>query len=484
MLVDRRRAHLLRRFAERAVAVCVVLSLTFPIAPTWADRTQLKSGWNIFSVDQDVQIGRKIAQDAESRLPMLTDERVNAYLSVLGHNLANYAPGAKFAYEFRVVDSRLVNSFALPGGFVFIDRGIIEAASDEAQLAGVMAHEISHVALRHGTIQATHAQMSTGVLGILGGVIGGGATSGIVAQVGDTLASSSVLFKYTRANETQADVLGTQILYDAGYDPRALGQFFESMDSGAKTKRFAAFFADHPALGNRVERIDDEVDKLGGIPSDYKTDSAEFREIRRYLLSMPPPREDTKQIAQEPVKSIAPSAPAAPSEELLSYKGETFSMQYPANWKVIGQGDSVSFVPPGGKVKDSRGNLVTGYGVMVSIFQPPPRMSSRPADDTLPATPPESQIDRITDQLLTDLQQSSLHLKAVGSREEIQMDGQRALSVRLENDSPLGGQESDWLVTVARPEGVIYFLCTAPAKDSANYEAAFQKIISSIHLDQ
>src|SRR5580704_439906 len=274
--------------ARRATAWCFVAMLVLITPLAASDRTKIKPGWNIFSTDQDVEMGKRLSATAEAQLPMLEDLRVNGYLNRLGRRIAAFAPGTQFPYEFHCVNSKQLNSFALPGGQVYIYRGIIEDADDEAQLAGVIAHEISHVALRHGTNQATRKEMSSGLFGMLGGVVGGGSVSSITSELGGGVIAGSVLVKYTRTSETQADILGTQILYDAGYDPRAMAQFFENAENDSKKKgRVAALFADHPVPERRIERVDEEIDKMGGAPKDSKVDSPEFREIRRYVLSLP-----------------------------------------------------------------------------------------------------------------------------------------------------------------------------------------------------
>src|SRR5688572_26781852 len=143
-----------RTNGRTAVVVLAVLILLLPTAAL-AERTKVKPGWNLFSPQQDVEMGRAVAQDAERKLPMLNDRRVDDYLNNLGRRLAAKAPGERYPYQFKAVNDSSINAFALPGGFLYIHRGVIEAADTEAQLAGVMAHEIGHVALRHGTSQAT-----------------------------------------------------------------------------------------------------------------------------------------------------------------------------------------------------------------------------------------------------------------------------------------------------------------------------------------
>lgn len=252
-----------------------------------ADRTPLKPGVDLFSTRDDIEIGLRNARGAEKQLPMLDDPRVNDYLDALGKRLATHAPGYPFPYRFRCVNDESVNAFALPGGFIYVDRGVIEAADDEAQLAGVLAHEIAHVALRHGTHQATKAYLGELPFSAASSVFG--PMSGAATQLGSEFAVDSILLKYSRAAETQADVLGTQILYDSGYDPRALAQFFEIVEDETKRPHRVTFFENHPNPDHRIDRIMHEVDRLGGPCPDYVTNSDDFQDIRRYLRAMPAP---------------------------------------------------------------------------------------------------------------------------------------------------------------------------------------------------
>ena len=274
-----------RSLAASAVfAALVVLSAVVAVR---ADRTPLKPGVDLYSPRDDIEIGLRNARAAEKQLPMLDDPRVNDYLDALGKRLSVYAPGYAFPYRFRCVNDESVNAFALPGGFIYVDRGVLEAADDEAQLAGVLAHEIAHVALRHGTHQATKAYLTELPFSAASSVFG--PMSGAATQLGSEFAVDSILLKYSRAAETQADVLGTQILYDSGYDPRALAQFFEIVADETKRPHRVTFFEDHPNPDHRIDRIMHEVDRLGGPSADYLSNSDDFQEIRRHLRAMPAP---------------------------------------------------------------------------------------------------------------------------------------------------------------------------------------------------
>ena len=268
--------------------VAVVMLILAPLV--WASRTELKPGWNMFSAQQDVEVGQQTSVEAERQLQMLDNSRVDQYLNDLGRKLAAHAPGEKFPYQFKAVNDRSINAFALPGGFLYINRGVIDAADNEAQLAGVIAHEIAHVALRHGTNQASKAYIAQVPLAILGGALGSNSTGAVLAQLGAGFAVDSLLLKYSRNAESQADVLGTQILYDSGYDPKAMAQFFQKIQAESQGGQPPTFFSSHPNPENREGRVDEEIANLGGTPRNSMTDSRAFQDIKRYeqALAGPP----------------------------------------------------------------------------------------------------------------------------------------------------------------------------------------------------
>lgn len=448
-------------------AIALLAAVSLAIAPVaQAERTKLKPGWNMFSAQQDVEIGQKVAADAERQLPMLNDARVDRYLDRLGKRLAAKAPGEDFPYQFKAVNDSAINAFALPGGFMYVNRGAIEAANTEAQLAGVMAHEISHVALRHGTNQATKANFTQGLLGILGATVGSGSVGAVAAQLGAGFFANSVLLKYSRDAETQADVMGTQILYDNGYDPRGVAQFFEIIEGQSKGGRPPEFFSSHPNPGNRVERVNREIEKIGGMPANPRTTSSEFQAIKRHLKSLPPaPKRDAAAAASGGSGGKVPD----PSSRYQAFENRSVRLQHPDNWQAYTQGDAASFVPQGGVVQDRDGNQGMVYGVMLNVFEPH-------------ADGGQVTLEAATDQLVYELRQSNRNMRVARRHEQTRVGGQRALSTVLANDSPLGGREVDWLVTVARPEGLVYFVFVAPENDFGRYERAFEQMLNSVRF--
>jgi len=434
-----------------------------------AQRTTLKPGWNMFSPQQDVELGKRAALDAEKHLPLCSDPKVDAYLTQLGLKLVAKLPtgGVQYPFEFHCVNDKAINAFALPGGYVFINRGVIEAADNEAQLAGVMAHELSHVALRHGTNQATKAQATEGILGIAGGIFGDTVGGALMTQLG-AFAAGGVLLRYSRTAESQADIMGTQVLYDAGYDPRAMAQFFEKLEAEMKGKTPPEFFSDHPSPEHRVERVDEEIDKLGGTPANAKRDSVEFEAIKREVLALPVVKKAAP--SGVPGASGSKGPPAAPSGNFVGYQANAYSLKYPDNWRKYGDGDNVSFAPDGGVVQtnDSQGALA--YGITVSMTK---AQVDANASDAL---------ETATQQFIAGLQKSNPNMRVARQSERVRLNGQLGLSTYFSNDSPMGGQETDWVVTVLRPEGLLSFVCVAPQQAYSNYEKTFASTLDTVRF--
>lgn len=423
-------------------------------------RTQLRPGWNMFSPEQDVELGRRAAADAEKQLVLCNAPRVDAYLTQLGLRLTSKLPtrGVQYPFEFHCVNDKAINAFALPGGYVFINRGAIEAADNESQLAGVMAHELSHVALRHGTNQATKAQATEGLLGIAGGIFGGSASGALLTQLG-SFAAGGVLLRYSRTAETQADVMGTQVLYDTGYDPRAMAQFFEKLEGESKGKNPPEFFSDHPSPEHRLERVDEEIDKLGGVPRNAKKDTPEFEAAKREVLALPVVKKGAPGAA-----GAASGPPPAPSGRFASYDGGQYTLKYPDNWKQLGGRNEAAFAPEKGVFQDAAGHGALGYGV------------------TVVTTRAQGDLESATQQVLQQLQQGNPNMKITRQPARVRLNNQPGYSTYVSNDSPTGGQETDWIITVMRPGGVQYFVCTAPQAAYGQYEKTFAAILDSVRF--
>lgn len=254
-----------------------------------ADQVRFKPGFNLFSPKQDVQLGHDASADADKKLPLVTDSQVVSYVNDLGRRLAEFAPtNVEYPWTFKVVNSKDINAFALPGGYIYVNRGAIEAAEDEAQIAGVIAHECGHVVMRHSTHQASQMMLAQMPLAVLGGALGQSAGLGSqLAQMGIGFGINSVLLRNSRSAESQADQVGTYILYHAGYDPHAMAQFFAIIEK-KYPDRTLQFFSDHPNPGNRIRDVDALIPRLGPDRGG-RTDSPQFQAVKSRLLAMPAP---------------------------------------------------------------------------------------------------------------------------------------------------------------------------------------------------
>src|SRR5438270_9378395 len=240
---------------------------------------------NKYKPTDDVKLGRQAAAEAEQQFPLLRDSEVNAYVERIGQRLVAAIPPEfqhpEFHYYFKVVNASDINAFALPGGPMFVNRGMIEAARTEGEMAGVMAHELSHVALRHGTAQATKAQkyqVGAGVAGILGSIFGGPGL-GQLAQAPFAIS----FLRFSREYETEADLLGARIMANAGYDPRDLANMFRTIE--AQGGGGGGFLSDHPSPAIRYARINQEAQALR--VQNRPSDNREFFAIKERLRGYP-----------------------------------------------------------------------------------------------------------------------------------------------------------------------------------------------------
>jgi len=431
---------------------------------------QFKPGFNLFSKDQDIQLGREAAAQVEQQMQVVRDPRVQDYIRRIGQRLASQPQAGGFPYSFQVVNDPSVNAFALPGGPTFVNTGLILAADNEAQLAGVMAHELSHVALRHGTNQASKAQLLQIPAAIMGASTSG-SLLGQLTSLGIGLGFNSVLLKFSRSAESQADLNGAQLMAGAGYNPVEMARFFEKLESQGGHAG-PQFLSDHPNPGNRRKAIEDEIRYFP--QRNYAQDTGEFRQIQQIVQQVAPPSKTRYRSLQQSggggQRPNASSADARPSNRLRDYRTANFTFSYPDNWEVFGDSgaNSLTVGSRASMMQDANGQVQVGYGLILSYF----------ADDN------NVDLVRDTDTLIQQLQRSNGTMEVGQRGRRVTVDGNPALATTLYSTSPYQGEtEHDTLVTVARPEGLFYMVFIAPARDAANAQNAFENILRSVHFN-
>lgn len=456
------------QYSNRMKVVALFLLWLIAAPQTLQARFEPTHGFDLFSAQQEVQAGQQAAAQVSKQLPLLSNsDPITRYVQQLGAKLAAHAPGEQWPYNFHVVNQKEINAFALPGGPIYVNLGTIQAAENEAELAGVMAHEISHVVQRHSTRDATKQMEAQIPLAILGGFLGRG-IGGQLAALGIQFGVGSYFLHNSREHEKEADLLGTDIMYNTGYDPHAMPRFFEIIRQQYPS-RSPQFLSDHPDPGNRIVYVSKEVQTLPA--KHYVSDSAQFEQIKREALKLKPLT--AQQIAQMDQGKVAGGAPGdlLPSANFRQFQHQGYSLSHPDNWQVFGDSASAVTIAPQAGLTDN----AVAYGLIINSFQPEYAGS----------------LDQATHELIGQLRQSNPDLREIGHDEDIRVNGVAAKSANLVGVSPVRDpngntiRERDWLVTLPMPNrsgNVLYLVFISPDKDFNQMHNAFENILRSLRL--
>jgi Zn-dependent protease with chaperone function len=455
--------------------MALVVMLT---ATTVAAQTKVTPPKNKYTPQQDVQIGREASAEVRQQYPIITDSQIQSYLERLGDRLVEAAPrelnNPAFEYSFTPVNLKDINAFALPGGPMFVNRGMIEAAGGEGEVAGVMAHELAHVLLRHGTANATKAQgFQIGALAgaIAGAVIGGG--WGEVISQGSQFGLGTWLMKYSREYERQADLVGVQIMARAGYDPRDLARMFETIQKQGGNGG-PEWLSSHPNPGNRTQYIAQEAAQVRVGP---KPNDSGFLQTKTRLASLGPARTmaDVERSggmgtgggrSSGSVGRIGESVPAPSRQYRTVQGGQLFTVSVPANWQAVSSNNSIKYVPMNA-YGEHEGQTTLTHGVELGVA----RASSR-------------SLDEATQTLIDSFVRGNDGMRLAGTEENFRLSGRNAIVTPLEGRSALGGAERVEVHTTLLNNGDLFYLLTVvPEREVGAYGAAFDRVVSSIRLN-
>jgi hypothetical protein len=458
----------------------VGIALLLTVALAVGQGTKITAPKNGYSPADDVKVGREAAAQISRELPLLPENgEIDSYIERVGNTLAAAIPAEfahpEFRYDFSVVNAKDINAFALPGRPMFVNRGMIEAARNEGEMAGVMAHEISHVALRHGTAQATKSQSAGIQLGAIGGAILGaiiGGDAGDIVAQGTQIGLGTYLLKFSREYETQADILGSQILARAGYDPMDLARMFQTIEQQGSS-RGPEWMSSHPNPGNRYQRISDESRKLT-ISGNRRGQSAEFTQAQAALKRMSPAG-----TSEEIAKSRKPETDgrypddarvggtiARPSTQYRTLDVGAFQISVPANWREFRDNSSVTLTPDGA-FGNIDGQSVFTHGAIVGI-----------------ANASSGDLARDSDQLISGILDGNAYLNVAGKYQQTRIDGRTALRMRLSGTSPVTNRrEIVDVYTASMGRNQLFFMIqVVPANDQSTYRAAFDQMVRSARL--
>ncbi len=457
----------------------------FAMLATAAPAQTISPPPNKYTPAQDVQLGLKAAAQVRQQMPVVRNQRVESYVQTIGRRLVGAIPAdlqhPEFRYEFQVVNAKDDNAFALPGGPMFICRGMIQDVTNEGELAGVMAHELSHVALRHGTAQATKATpYEIGEIAgqILGSIVGG--TAGQVIATGSQFGIGTAFLRFSREYEKQADMLGAQIMARAGYDPRDMAEVFRMLEEKGGPGA-PEWLSDHPNPGNRYAYLRQEADRLhvaGNVRPTGELPAAQG-DLRRL-----PPAQTMAQLEKaaqagnpqgnagvgggtvedQPTGTTGELPP--PSSRYRTYtQQDLFQITVPDNWQALSGSNAVRFAPQGafGQVNGQQAFLL-GVEVGVTDGQ-------------------GGELQDASEQFVQQLQESNPNLQATSNFQRTTMDGRPALRMTLNNTNETGQSETIALQTTMLDDGSLFYtLDVAPSSQFAKYQPVFRRVTGSLRL--
>lgn len=457
----------------RLTALVMTLALVVAAPLVVVAQTRIEAPRNRYSVSDDVKLGQQAAQQAERQLPIINDRYATDSLTTIGRRLVNAIPGEfnhpEFRYSFKLVNARELNAFALPGGFTYVNRGLIEAARNEGELAGVMAHEIAHVALRHGTANASKAASPKAQLPAIGGAILGailGGTAGGIAQTAGQIGSTAIVTKYSREAETQADILGAQIMARAGYDPRDLANMFRTIQSQSGGRGGGVeFLSTHPDPGNRYERISREAALLR--VDNRVQNTAEFNRLKSYLRGQPNAR-TTGGTTSRGSRGTYTGRVEYPSSRFRTYNGgNLFRVSVPENWRDAGAEGQVALFPDGG-VSEYEGREEFTHGTLIGVAQAQARG-----------------LQQATDEYVRGLLQGNPNLRQQTRYQRGTIDRRQALTATLVGRSNVTGDNEYVTIytTLLQNGDLFYMIAIAPERDYRAYQNVFANMVRSLQIN-
>jgi hypothetical protein len=430
-----------------------------------------------YTHEQQIQIGQQGEAEVRKQMPVLPDDDPLArYVRYLGEKLVPYVPNSpnpRYPYSFHVVNLKEVNAFSLPGGPVYVNVGTIQAADNEAQLAGVIGHEMGHTYMQHAASQATKEGYAQVGLGILGAILGGG-VAGALGRTAIALGANAYFLKYSRQDESEADHVGALLMYEAGYNPQALADFFRKLEQQGGSNG-PQFLSDHPDPGNRAQAIAAIIRQL---PQKQYTngDTAEFQRVHDIAMGRRPvsqqqaaqaARQGGDQGGMRPVSQ----GDVMPNGGWRTLNHSAFRIQYPANWQIVAGNETsdVTIAPPAGVSQNA-----IAYGAIIREFEP--------ESDSL---------DGAIHELENEIRQSNPNLRIIGHDEPINVNGVQGREVDMVGTSPIDDangkpmRERDWLVMLPWQQGRdIYMVFVAPEQDFDRLRPAFEQMVRSFQLRQ
>ena len=455
----------------RLLSIVLLLpALAFP-QKKLAKQAEVKVQKTSLTRDQELQLGKEAAAQVEREMEVVNSPEIEAWLNQIGGQLAKTPQANAYPYYFKLVNEDSINAFALPGGPMYVHTGLIKAADNEAEVAGVLAHEMSHVALRHGAAQMSKQQTWGDIFGVLGALapaLGGGGSDCTLwcqaIQLGAGLGGNSLLMKFSRGYEHDADLNGARMMASTGYNPIELANFFEKLQAklgtAAEPKGLALWMASHPATGSRIQYVSQDIQFYP--KKSYATSTGNFARVQQLVAALPPAK-------LKPAALIQASQDGTPRSGIpqgfKDYRAKGFSIAYPATWQAgqPQQGGSLYLAPPGG-AKQGQNGVELLAGATIDYYVP----QKGPA--SLEGTTPE---------FVESLKKGDANLKAE-SVVRTRLGKQAALKTKLTTRTSDQKDQVIYLYTVARDAGLWYVAMAAAPAQLGEFESVFGQMEQSV----
>ena len=456
----------------RLLALSVAVSLlTFGADKKAPKQKEVKVQKSSISKAQEIQLGKEAAAEVGRQMEVVNNPEIEAWLNQIGNQLAKTPQANAYPYYFRLVNEDSINAFALPGGPMFVHTGLIKAADNEGEVAGVLAHEMSHVALRHGVSQMGRSQTWQTILGLAGAAAGmsnsgAGTLIGTAVNSGGSLGVGALLSKYSRDAERDADLNGARMLAAAGYNPLEMAHFFEKLekehDSSSRPKGVEAWFASHPPSGRRVEAVSEDIKFYP--PRQYSDGTGQFTTIKRWVAAIPPPKMQPA-VALQTIQARAREGLPSGFADLRT---KDFAVAYPEGWQPVQAqaGESLYIVPQGGATQSQQGGIELIAGAMFDYFSPPTG-----SEELGPATKA----------LLDSLQRGDPNMK-IGNTEPVDVGGKVGMLTHLTTRTSYAKDPEQviHLYSVVRPAGLWTLVLAFPKSMTAEGEPIVRQVVQTV----
>jgi len=423
---------------------------------------------NFFSLKQDIEIGSESAKEAEQSLPLVRDVAVDAYFRTVAQRLVQNPSLPALRYRFRIVNSKEVNSLGFPGGAIYIYRGLLQIASNDDEVAAILAHEIGHVASRHGTAQLTRQLIVQAPIEIAAGLTTTDAWKEQLSKLGISLGVDAPFLRYSRDQELEAGLMAVRLMTEARFDPNAFRTILEKVNEirTGETSGAPAFLFNHPQSETIAPEIGEEIDHI--VTAHRPGRSQEFRSFQTGL----------QRLSYPTAKTTVADPPPDPISKIYTHPQDFYRLGYPDGWIVTRTGPNGAIIAPVDGVQSSRNGDDVSHGVMFDLFDI--------------AVPDRSlTLEQATNRLIVFLRQrnlkpgettSSLRIIPGAQAQMLVSDEPGVRTVMIGKNDSNNSAEVVWVVTRLYYQSLFYMVFVAPEDEFAMYQSTFEQMIRSVRL--